>query len=107
LPPVCPATFFLLNIVVSPGNGRKSHKMPQQQENVGLPASAQAKGKNMIFFCVTITKEKHLKHTRIIREFKKKKSYFNDDDVGGGRGSFSAHPELVLHSLSNNNKKVG
>ena len=36
---------FLLNIVVSPGNGRKSHKMPQQQENVGLPASAQAKGK--------------------------------------------------------------
>jgi hypothetical protein len=40
-----PGNLFLLNIVVSPGNGRKSHKMPQQQENVGLPASAQAKGK--------------------------------------------------------------
>lgn len=88
-----PGNLFLLNIVVSPGNRRKSHKMPQQQENVGLPASAQAKGKNMIFFLCYYNKRKTSKtHTNNKGIFKKKKSYFNDDDVGGGRGSFSAHP---------------
>jgi hypothetical protein len=87
--------------------GVKATRCRNNKKMLGFRPPHKLKEKYDFFFCVTITKEKHLKHTRIIREFKKKKSYFNDDDVGGGRGSFSAHPELVLHSLSNNNKKVG